>query len=89
MARAAGIQLAFDDPETEVREFAARMPEAKPSVLLDLEAGRISEVDVINGAVVNVAARLGMQAPVNATLTGLVKSLEGYPNHSPAQRAER
>ena len=33
------------------REFAARMPDAKPSVLLDLEAGRMSEVDVINGAV--------------------------------------
>lgn len=76
VARALGIALRFDDPEREVREFAARMPDAKPSVLLDLEAGRISEVDVINGAVPTQAAKIGLQAPVNATLTALVQTLE-------------
>lgn len=76
VAQAAGMELAFDDPEAEVCEFAARMPDAKPSVLLDLEAGRPSEVDVINGAVVRKAEQLGMSAPVNATLTALVKTLE-------------
>ncbi len=76
VAMAAGIQLTFDDPEREVREFAARMPDAKPSVLLDIEAGRPSEVDVINGAVVSEAEKLGLNAPVNSTLTAIVKTLE-------------
>lgn len=81
VARALGIALRFDDPEREVRDFAARMPNAKPSVLLDVEAGRASEVDVINGAIPNQAARVGMQAPVNQTLTALVQTLE-----SPSER---
>jgi 2-dehydropantoate 2-reductase len=79
VAKALGIALRFEDPEQEVRDFAARMPDAKPSVLLDLEAGRISEVDVINGAVPFQAEKVGLQAPVNATLTALVQTLESRP----------
>ena len=59
-----------------MREFAERMRSAKPSVLLDIEAGRFSEIEVINGAVDKEARQLGMEAPVNATITALVKSLE-------------
>ena len=77
VALALGIALRFDDPVREVREFAGRMPDAKPSVLLDVEAGRVSEVDVINGAVPLQGAKVGMTAPVNATLTALVRTLEG------------
>ena len=59
VARALNIKLSFDDPEREIRDFAGRMYDAKPSVLLDLEAGRISEVDVINGAVPVQASKVG------------------------------
>jgi 2-dehydropantoate 2-reductase len=45
-------------------------------VLLDLEAGRISEVDVINGAVAREGEKVGVDAPVNRTLTALVRTLE-------------
>ncbi len=76
VARALGIAVRFDDPEREVREFAARMPNAKPSVLLDIEAGRRSEVDVINGAIPLQAEKAGRTAPVNAALTALVQTLE-------------
>lgn len=76
VARARGVAISVEDPVAHVREFAARMPSAKPSVLLDVEAGRISEIDVINGAIVREAKKADMFAPVNATLTGLVKALE-------------
>lgn len=76
VAQALDIKLSFSDPEQEVREFAARMPEARPSVLLDIQAGRTSEVDVINGAVPTQAAKVGMRAPVNEVLTQLVQILE-------------
>ena len=79
VARARGIALDVADPVVLVRDFASRMPDAKPSVLLDIEAGRISEVDVINGAIPREAAKVGVSAPVNMTLTGLVKDLERRP----------
>lgn len=76
VARARGIPLSFVDPVAHVRAFAARMPLARPSVLQDLQAGRLTEVGVINGSIVREAAKAGMAAPVNATLTGLVQALE-------------
>ncbi len=76
VAKALGVAIDVEDPVALVRDFAARMPLARPSVLLDLDAGRISEVEVINGAVPREAGRVGLEAPVNATLTALVKTLE-------------
>jgi 2-dehydropantoate 2-reductase len=76
IARDHNIPLNFDDPVKEVRNFGERMPNAKPSVLLDIEAGRPSEIDVINGAVPIEAEKVGSSAPVNSTLTNLVRSLE-------------
>lgn len=76
IAKARGIALSVEDPVAHVRDFAARMRDAKPSVLLDLEAGRPSEVGVINGAVPREAEKAGLSAPVNATLTSLVQALE-------------
>jgi 2-dehydropantoate 2-reductase len=76
VARAAGIDIAVADPVAHVRAFGAQMPDARPSALLDHQARRVSEIDVINGAVVRTAAQVGEQAPVNATLTALVKAVE-------------
>lgn len=76
VARASGIAVAVTDPVAHVRAFGAQMPNAKPSALLDHEARRVSEIDVINGAVPRQGARVGVAAPVNATLTALVKAIE-------------
>ena len=76
VARASGIAIAVADPVAHVREFGAGIPDVKPSALLDHEARRVSEIDVINGAVPRQGARVGVEAPVNATLTALVKSVE-------------
>ncbi|OBK86614.1 ketopantoate reductase family protein [Mycolicibacter sinensis] len=76
VARAAGIGIAVSDPIAHVRAFGAQMPDAKPSALLDHQARRVSEIDVINGAVLRQATQVGEQAPVNATLTALVKAVE-------------
>lgn len=76
VARASGIAVAVTDPVAHVRSFGAAMPDAKPSALLDHEARRISEIDVINGAVPRYGARVGVAAPVNATLTAVAKSVE-------------
>jgi 2-dehydropantoate 2-reductase len=48
----------------------------KPSMLQDIEAGRSTEVDYINGKIIEYAARAGMAAPYNTALRSLVKALE-------------
>lgn len=76
VARARGIAITVTDPVAHIQAFGARIPNAKPSVLLDHEARRTSEIEVINGAVPREAAKCGQEAPVNATLTALVKQRE-------------
>lgn len=58
------------------RQMVAIDPLARSSTWEDLEAGRATEVDWINGEVVRLAATLGREAPVNAALVALVKAAE-------------
>ncbi len=76
VARAKGIKLGFTDPIAYVRDFGSKIPNAKPSVLLDLLAQRKSEIDVINGSIPREAKALGMEAPVNEAVTALVRARE-------------
>ena len=76
VARKKGVKLGFDDPVAYVRDFGSKIPNARPSVLLDLLLKKKSEIDVINGSIPRVAKTLGMQAPVNETVTALVKAKE-------------
>jgi 2-dehydropantoate 2-reductase len=82
VARALGIELGFDDPVAHVRAFGEAIPNAKPSMLLDLEAGRRTEVDFINGAIPRMGAGVRVAAPVNQAISALVHALEQNPIHS-------
>ena len=48
----------------------------KPSMLVDVENKRPTEVDFVSGAIVSYGERYGVQAPVNDVLTKLLKSSE-------------
>jgi 2-dehydropantoate 2-reductase len=48
-------------------------------MLQDLLAGRRTEIDAINGAVVQQAAQLGVAVPMTETLWRLVKLIESSP----------
>jgi 2-dehydropantoate 2-reductase len=76
VARARAIALSFDDPVAHVRAFGQRIPGTRPSLLLDHLAHRRSEIDAINGAVPVAAADAGVSAPVNATVSSLVRAKE-------------
>jgi 2-dehydropantoate 2-reductase len=74
---AQGIML--DQSPEELFDFAARKEVAydhKPSMLQDVEAGRPTEIDFLNGAIVEFGERHGVDAPLNRALTALVKGLE-------------
>lgn len=76
VARAKKIELPYDDPVPWVREFGGKIPNAMPSMLQDILAGRRTEIDSLNGAIVEEAERLGLPAPMNRAVTVLVKALE-------------
>jgi 2-dehydropantoate 2-reductase len=67
-------------PDFVFTRVASRMlaidPQARSSMWEDLEAGRRSEVDYINGEIVALADRLGRRAPVNARLVQLMHDAE-------------
>jgi 2-dehydropantoate 2-reductase len=76
VAAAKGIKLAYDDPVRWVRDFAGKIPHARPSMYQDVRAGRRSEIDSIQGGVVAEGARLGVATPTCAFLVHMVKALE-------------
>ena len=50
--------------------------ESREAVLLDLMAKRKSEIGVINGSIPRVGREVGVAAPVNETVTALVREKE-------------
>ncbi|RDI99222.1 2-dehydropantoate 2-reductase [Dyella solisilvae] len=67
-------------PDTLFQRVAAKLlaidPLARSSTWEDLESGRATEVDAINGEIVRLAAQHGMTAPVNARLVALIRQSE-------------
>ena len=77
VARAAGIAIHTTDPQAPWVKAAAGLPfEFKASMLQSLEAGSVTEIDYINGAVVNLGRSYGIPTPVNQTLVACMKGVE-------------
>jgi len=76
VARAAGLEFDLRAVLQQVFAIARATGNNRSSMLQDIERGRRTEVDMINGAVVTTAQRLGLAAPVNQTLRLLVKTVE-------------
>ena len=74
VAMAKGITLDFNDPVAYARAFGEKIAGARPSMLLDVLAGRPCEVDVINGAIGPAARTVGLEAPINDAVAALVRA---------------
>jgi 2-dehydropantoate 2-reductase len=75
VARANEINLGWDFYPHAI-EYMSKAGDHKPSMLMDIEAGRRTEVDYINGKFVEYGLRAGLDTPFNKTLMSLVKGLE-------------
>jgi 2-dehydropantoate 2-reductase len=75
VAGAAGVRLP-DGMVDAVLKLAETMSGATSSTAQDIARGSRTEIDSLNGYVVRLGAQLGVAAPVNQTLHGLVKLLE-------------
>jgi 2-dehydropantoate 2-reductase len=96
LAKAAshGASFASDctriSPDALFSRIASRMlaidPIARSSTWDDLAAGRLTEVDYINGEVVKLAQAQGRNAPINATLCELIHEAERTPSRWTAEK---
>lgn len=76
VAHADDVALPSGAAHSAVWKIADVMPGALSSTAQDLQAGRRTEIDALNGYVVARGRALGVATPVNATLTMLVTLLE-------------
>lgn len=75
VARAEGIALPYPSAAEAVLEAARQSAENRCSMLQDLEAGRTTEIDYLNGAIVRLAEPHGISAPANRAATALIKQI--------------
>lgn len=85
VARAAGVELGDADALAErVLAVAEATAANRSSMGQDVDRRSPTEIDFINGAVVREGLRLGVETPVNRTLTRLVQALETAYRGAPA-----
>jgi 2-dehydropantoate 2-reductase len=75
VARANEIVLGWDYYPKAI-EYMRNAGDHKPSMLIDIENKRITEIDFINGKFVEYGEQAGIETPYNNTLRSLVKGLE-------------
>ena len=76
LGKAKNIAFSFDNPLEYVAAFGNKMPDARPSMLLDHHAKRASEIDAINGMAVELGKQLGVPTPYNEVLSAVIRQRE-------------
>jgi 2-dehydropantoate 2-reductase len=83
VAKAANIHPpGFEDPQVALAgsfKIATQMAEALSSTAQDMNRGKRTEIDSLNGYIARRGAELGVSTPVNHALFTLVKLAEGRP----------
>ena len=75
VARSNEINLGWDFYPHAI-EYMRNAGDHKPSMLMDIEAKRRTEIDFINGKFVEYGTQTGVETPYNKTLSALIKGLE-------------
>jgi 2-dehydropantoate 2-reductase len=76
-ARADGVRLADDEVVRTLATLRTFSPEFGTSMYFDRLAGRSLEVEALTGAIVAVAERRGVAAPLNQALLALLRAVNG------------
>jgi 2-dehydropantoate 2-reductase len=87
VAQAGGVSLPAIDFVQMVWHFAENIGEVYASTAQDLERGKRTEIDALNGFVVRRGAELGVPTPVNQSLLALVKLREAQFERAAAAQA--
>ena len=76
VARALGYDIDEEERVSYIHQLLERAGPTRGSMLQDFEAGRRTEIDVINGAVVRAADETGVRVPLNRAFVALIKGWE-------------
>ncbi len=76
VAKLKKVNLSDSDYIGIMYDVAEKTSENKNSMLQDVLKGKNTEIDFINGRIVKYAQELGVDVPINETLTYLIKGLE-------------
>lgn len=77
VAKAQSIDVDFNERWESITGLLNRIsPGAKSSMLQDVEAGRRTEIDVINQAIVTAGRKFKIPTPANETMVNMVRALE-------------
>ena len=76
VAKAKGVELLSEDPLNTVREVCEVNYETKSSMLEDIHEHRKTEIDHINGAIVEYGEQEGIKTPYNRMAVALVMGKE-------------
>jgi 2-dehydropantoate 2-reductase len=76
VARARGIALDYDERWAAITGLLEKAIGGKASMLQDVEAGRQTEIEVINGAVAKAGREAGVATPVNDMMVAMVSALQ-------------
>jgi 2-dehydropantoate 2-reductase len=82
VAKAREIMLKEENSVAYVKSVCRKTAENRSSMLQDISRGTPTEINVINGAIVDEGIRLGIDTPVNKVLTLLVRTLESKPREA-------
>jgi len=77
LARAQGVMIREDAVE-HVFEIAKATSPNRSSMGQDVDNKRLTEIEAINGFVVREAFKIGLNVPVNKTLTALIETLQAH-----------
>ena len=70
------VNFTFNDTVEYITEFGKKLLNSKPSMLQDVEAKRLSEIDAINGMVVTLGEENSIETPFNSVVSSIVKAQE-------------
>jgi 2-dehydropantoate 2-reductase len=76
VAYASHISLPYDDPVSAVESVCRSTALNVSSMLQDILKMKQTEIDAINGAIIDKGREVGIETPINQALTYLVKSIE-------------
>jgi 2-dehydropantoate 2-reductase len=76
VANAQGIALDYDERWLAITSLLEKAIGGKASMLQDVEAKRQTEIEVINGAIVEAGKRVGVATPVNETMVQMVHAAQ-------------
>ncbi len=76
LAKLNGIKLPYDDPVKKTEEVCKMTAENYSSMNQDIKFGRKTEIDYINGAIVDFGKKSGLKCPYNDTATQIIHAME-------------